>query len=55
MRTKIIIPYSYLKEFSQLIMIGTQNISNTPYHTLSFTSNEIKALNFAKKLVKKYA
>jgi hypothetical protein len=48
----IIIPKSYLKEFSQLIVIGTQvAYQNSQYSYLS----QKQALTFAEKLVKLYA
>jgi hypothetical protein len=48
------IPQSYLKEFCQLLMIGEQNIEHFDEEVL-MKPKELKALKFARKLVKHYA
>jgi hypothetical protein len=48
------IPQSYLKEFAQLIMIGTEQANEDAKHTF-LSKKEEQALKFAEKLVKHYA
>lgn len=48
------IPQAYLKEFAQLIMIGTQQANEDAQYTL-LSKKEEQALKFAEKLVKRYA
>ena len=48
------IPQSYLKEFAQLLMIGTQQTEAFEMGNLN-SKKEHQALKFAKKLIKHYA
>jgi L-asparaginase II len=50
---EIKIPSSCLKEFSRLIMVGTQTMD--AYDTTNWTKQEKLAYKFAKKLVHLYA
>ena len=48
------IPQKFLREFSQLIMIGTEQANEDAKHTF-LSKKEEQALKFAEKLVKLYA
>ena len=48
------IPQSCLKEFAQLIMIGTEQANEDAQHTM-LSKKEEQALKFAEKLIKYYA
>ena len=48
------IPQKFLREFAQLIMIGTEQANEDANHTF-LSKKEEQALKFAKKLVKYYA
>jgi hypothetical protein len=51
--TPVEIPQAYLKEFSRLIMVGTQSFM---YQSVDgWTKKELRAYKFAKKLVHLYA